>query len=139
VSHDFNGERDHHSNHIVTMLAAHAAYLAAPDPSQYPDQLAGGLTTWQPKKLYSDKYIPNSWIHDWHTRYPQLDDRSAVCVAEAGLRCHVTQGLDLRPDQGRRFGLVETEVGFDTLGGDFLENIGPQILSASADVTAGPS
>ena len=122
------------------MLATHAAYLAANDPSQFPEQLSAGLELWQPKKLYSNYYLPNSWIHDWHTEYPQLGAMTPLCVAAAGLSCHVSLGAAIRPgpDQGRIFGLVETAVGPDTVGGDLFENIAPRITSASTDVTTGP-
>ena len=42
------GDRAHEANTILTR----EAYLAAGDPSQYPEQIAEGLRPWQPKKLY---------------------------------------------------------------------------------------
>jgi LmbE family N-acetylglucosaminyl deacetylase len=42
------GDRAHEANTILTR----EAYLAAGDPSQYPEQIAEGLRPWQPRKLY---------------------------------------------------------------------------------------
>lgn len=38
--------------HEATTILAHEGYLAAGDPTKYPEQLAEGLRPWQPKKLY---------------------------------------------------------------------------------------
>ena len=38
--------------HEATTILAHEGYLAAGDPTKYPEQLAQGLRPWQPKKLY---------------------------------------------------------------------------------------
>lgn len=38
--------------HEATTILAHEGWLAAGDPSKYPEQIAEGLRPWQPKKLY---------------------------------------------------------------------------------------
>jgi LmbE family N-acetylglucosaminyl deacetylase len=38
--------------HEATTVLAHEGYLAAGDPSKYPEQIAQGLRPWQPKKIY---------------------------------------------------------------------------------------
>ena len=49
----FSGtERDGHGNHQASSILTREAFRAAADPKRFPEQLAGGLTPWQPKKLY---------------------------------------------------------------------------------------
>src|SRR5580658_9317827 len=38
--------------HEATTVLSHEAYLAAGDPSKYPEQIRQGLHAWQPRKLY---------------------------------------------------------------------------------------
>jgi LmbE family N-acetylglucosaminyl deacetylase len=38
--------------HEATTILSHEAYLAAGDPSKYPEQIKQGLRAWQPRKLY---------------------------------------------------------------------------------------
>src|SRR5437868_44340 len=38
--------------HEATTILAREAYRAAGDPNRYPEQIAAGLHSWQPKKLY---------------------------------------------------------------------------------------
>src|SRR5690242_720323 len=38
--------------HEATTILAREGYLAAGDPNRYPEQIAQGLRSWQPKKLY---------------------------------------------------------------------------------------
>jgi LmbE family N-acetylglucosaminyl deacetylase len=47
---DFGGYG--HPDHIRAALMAKLAFERAGDPAWYPEQLADGLTPWQPKKLY---------------------------------------------------------------------------------------
>jgi LmbE family N-acetylglucosaminyl deacetylase len=44
--------RDGHGNHEAAGLITQLAYRAAGDPSQFPEQIRGGLRPWQPLKLY---------------------------------------------------------------------------------------
>ena len=41
-----------HPDHIAAHYATVAAFHAAADPAQYPEQIAEGLEPWQPQKLY---------------------------------------------------------------------------------------
>src|SRR5215208_5633859 len=41
-----------HPDHIYLHYAARAAFVAAPDPARFMEQIAAGLTPWQPSKLY---------------------------------------------------------------------------------------
>ena len=49
MSPDGNGGGQHHQ---ASAVLAHAAYLAAADPSRFPDQLVDGLRPWQASKFY---------------------------------------------------------------------------------------
>jgi mycothiol S-conjugate amidase len=60
VTHDETGGY-FHPDHIYTHRAAVAAFHAAGDPSRYPDQLADGLTPYQPSALYAS-VIPRTYI-----------------------------------------------------------------------------
>ncbi len=129
LTHDLNGEVAGHPNHIVTALATIDAYNYASDPLRYPEQLSlPGVNVWQPRKLYLHQYQPNSWLHDWETQYPELGGKTAQEVAEAGFLCHVSQYTPPRTQTfeegtGYRFGLYQTDIGVDTIGGDLFENV----------------
>ena len=45
-------DRDGHGNHQAAGLMAQEAFLAAGDPSRYPEQIRDGLRPWSPAKVY---------------------------------------------------------------------------------------
>jgi LmbE family N-acetylglucosaminyl deacetylase len=49
----FSGtDRDGHGHHQASAMLTREAFRAASDPKKFPEQIAAGLTPWQPKKLY---------------------------------------------------------------------------------------
>jgi LmbE family N-acetylglucosaminyl deacetylase len=49
----FSGtDRDGHGHHQASAILTKEAFRAAGDPKRFPEQIAEGLETWQPKKLY---------------------------------------------------------------------------------------
>ena len=49
----FSGtDRDGHGHHQASAMLTQEAFRAAADPKKFPEQIAAGLTPWQPKKLY---------------------------------------------------------------------------------------
>ena len=44
--------RDGHGNHEAAGLVTREAFKAAGDPAMFPEQMAGGLRPWQPRKVY---------------------------------------------------------------------------------------
>jgi LmbE family N-acetylglucosaminyl deacetylase len=42
-----------HAHHAVAAILSHEAYKLAGDATKFPEQLAGGLRPWQPKKFYN--------------------------------------------------------------------------------------
>lgn len=57
-----------HPDHITMHQATTRAFHAANDPAQYPEQLADGLTPWQPAKLY-------------YTTFPRVPLRLMILLA----------------------------------------------------------
>ena len=51
-------ERDGHGNHQVAGLMATEAFLAAAEPSRYPEQIKEGLTSWRAAKVYAGGMRP---------------------------------------------------------------------------------
>ncbi len=47
-----------HPDHVKAHRVAVAAFGAAGDPAQYPEQVAAGLTPWSPQKLYYSTFSP---------------------------------------------------------------------------------
>ena len=58
-------QRDGHGNHQTAGLMTQEAFKAAGDPKMFPEQLTGGLTAWQPLKLYMGGVRDNE---DWTIR-----------------------------------------------------------------------
>jgi len=69
------GITDGHGNHQVAGQMAQEAFLAAGDPSKFPDQIQAGLRPWKPLKVYarvpftgrmSEKGLYDYATHTWH-------------------------------------------------------------------------
>jgi LmbE family N-acetylglucosaminyl deacetylase len=98
-------KRDGHAHHQASSIITRRAFLAAGDPSQYPDQIAQGLAPWQPKKLYIDNVRENE---DWTVRldvgtYDPLIGESYSQLGWEGLSHQRTQGVgQVRAEPGSR-------------------------------------
>jgi LmbE family N-acetylglucosaminyl deacetylase len=100
-------ERDGHGNHQTAGLMAVEGFRAAGDPNRYPEQIAGGLRPWQPRKVYIGGVRENE---DWTVRIdsgeynPRLGD-SYDNVARYGLSFQRSQTSGrFTPGAGPNFG-----------------------------------
>jgi LmbE family N-acetylglucosaminyl deacetylase len=145
LTHDLAGEYGH-NNHKATASSVADAFALAADPSVDLD----GLAPWQAKKLYVHLYandsdrdndltdeplritgpVVNTLFHSWDTPFSQLDGKTPLEVANAGLAAHVSQGgSNLVTTWAQRrlseyWALVATTVGPDRIArNDFFENI----------------
>ncbi|MGA2477978.1 MAG: PIG-L family deacetylase, partial [Spirochaetia bacterium] len=69
-------EADGHGHHQVAGRLTPLAFKAAADPTQFPEQIAGGLRPWKPLKLYRGTAFGG---------YGPAADASATTVVETGL------------------------------------------------------
>ena len=100
-------DRDGHGNHQAAGLMAQEAFLAAGDPSRYPEQIKEGLRPWSPSKVYVGGVRANE---DWTVRVdtgeydPVLGD-SYDNVARRGLSFQRSQNSGrFTPGVGPNFG-----------------------------------
>ena len=98
----FSGtSRDGHGNHQASSILAGEAFRAAADPKRFPEQIAGGLQPWQPKKFYRGNVCPwgamtcpdENWTVKFNTgKEDPLLGKSYVQLAMEGLRHQKSQG-----------------------------------------------
>lgn len=85
--------RDGHAHHQMAGLLARAAFVAAADPNQFPDQIRAGLRPWRVRKLYMDNVRAQEvWNVDVSSGgyNPVLGD-TYVDIARHGWWQHVSQ------------------------------------------------
>jgi LmbE family N-acetylglucosaminyl deacetylase len=110
----FSGtERDGHGNHQASGILTKEAFHAAADPKRFPEQIAQGLQTWQPKKLYIGNVCPwgsatcpdPDWTVKFNTGQRNAElGMSYVQFAMKGLRHQLSQGAaNWTIDDGDRF------------------------------------
>ena len=128
VTHDKKGEYGH-IQHRLCAAIAQLAYDEAANPESYPES-AERYGTWQAQKLYLHLYKENRITMDWTVPLTALGGITGIEAAERAYTYHVSQqGTSMSVTKtgtkydNRIFGLCRTEVGTDSLGGDFLENI----------------
>lgn len=101
----FRGNRlDGHGHHQAAGLIAQQAFDAAADPDRFPEQIAGGLRPWQPKKLYLSNHRPARRPGDKDLAtlvvdagvYDPLLGRSYAQIAGEGLGYQRSQGTAKR-------------------------------------------
>ena len=148
VTHDFGGEYGHGA-HKLTAELAQSAYELAANPEKY-EESAALYGTWQAQKLYSHLYEENQITFDWTAPLLNMGGKTGLELATEAYALHVTQESTKfnMEETGAKydntlFGLVESEVGADVTGGDFLENVLEHVTYAPAKalpvVTAEPS
>ncbi len=128
VTHDKKGEYGHYQ-HRVAADAAEIAYDRAADAA-YDAASAEKYGLWQVQKLYHHLGKTNRIEMDWDVPLASLGGITGLEAAVRAYTYHVSQQetsmsvtkTGKRYDN-RIFGLTRTEVGPDTTGGDFLENI----------------
>jgi len=140
VSHDLDGEYGHGA-HVLVAAALTDAIVSAADPEQYPDS-AAQYGTWTPEKTYLHLYPENTITMDWDTPLDSLGGKTPFEVTQEGFGCHksqhwtwfkkwiygtdaapITKASDIKTYSPCLFGLYDTKVGLDTVGGDFFENV----------------
>jgi N-acetylglucosamine malate deacetylase 2 len=91
-----------HPDHKAVSALATDAFLAAPDPAQYPEQLRDGLAPWTPSKLYFvaiprsfaiARGFPLAGVQDWLVT-TSIDIGRFVERKIAAAKCHRTQAKD---------------------------------------------
>ena len=127
---------DYLGNHELTGIVARSAFDAAADPTKFPEQIAAGLTAWQPLKFYThnlwdDKEEPWTIRVDSAVYDPLLGETYAQ-LGWKGLGQQISQGNGtaiLSPEApAHRISvdycrLVASKVGMATRETDFFERI----------------
>ena len=140
VSHDLNGEYGH-GTHVYAAAALTDALVQATDESQYPDS-AAAYGPWTVEKTYLHLYPENPITMDWDTPLDSLGGKTPFQVTQEGFACHksqhwtwfykwiygtsdspITKATQIRGYSPCRYGLYDTKVGPDVVGGDFFENV----------------
>ncbi|MGN1003904.1 MAG: PIG-L deacetylase family protein [Oscillospiraceae bacterium] len=140
VSHDLNGEYGH-GTHVLCAAALTDALVCAADPQQDPDS-AAAYGPWTVEKTYLHLYPENQIVLDLDTPLESLGGKTAFQVTQEGFACHKSQhwtwfykwiyGTDANPIRKAAdiksyspcsYGLYDTKVGPDAVGGDFFENV----------------
>ena len=131
VTHDPKGEYGH-VQHRVCAAIAEEAYDQAADPAFDPES-AEAYGPWQVQKLYLHLGKENRIEMDWSVPLSSLGGITGLEAAVRAFTYHVSQqeySMNVtktgKQYDNRIFGLARTEVGVDTVGGDFLENIPPK-------------
>ena len=86
--------RDGHGHHSAAGVMAQLAYVAARDPTRFPEQFRNGLASWQAQKLYGGNRREND---EWTIAvdsgvYDPVLGRSYAQIARDGLRWQRSQG-----------------------------------------------
>ena len=140
VSHDLDGEYGH-GTHVYAAAALTEAIVQAADETQYPDS-AATYGPWSVEKTYLHLYPENQITMDWDTPLDSLGGKSPFQVTQDGFACHksqhwtwfykwiygtsespITMATQVRGYSPCRYGLYDTKVGPDVVGGDFFENV----------------
>lgn len=140
VSHDLDGEYGH-GTHVYAAAALTEAITLASDETQFPDS-AAAYGTWSVEKTYLHLYPENQITMDWDTPLESLGGKTPFEVTQEGFACHKSQhwtwfykwiygtsespialATQVRGYSPCRYGLYDTKVGPDVVGGDFFENV----------------
>ena len=140
VSHDLDGEYGH-GTHVLCASALTEAIGYAGDESKYPES-AVEYGTWQIQKAYLHLYEENPIVMNFDVPLDRFGGKTAFEVSQEGFGCHksqhwtwfykwmygtegnpVTKATDITKYSPCLYGLYYTNVGLDTEGGDFFENV----------------
>lgn len=140
VSHDLDGEYGH-GTHVLCSAALTEAIGYAADESRYPES-AEKYGIWQVEKTYLHLYAENPIIMDFDVPLESLGGKTAFEVTQEGFSCHksqhwtwfykwiygtaekpVTRAADIKKYSPCKYGLYDSRVGADIVGGDFFENV----------------
>ena len=139
ITQDFGGEYGHGA-HMAMADGASQCYLFAADAEKYPES-AEAWGTWEIKKLYIHLWKENPIFLDWSVTLDSFGGETALSVADRGLHCHQSQGVNSlwtmeksEKYNNGEFGLYATTVGVDVVGGDVMEHI-----TTETEATEAPS
>ena len=140
VSHDLNGEYGH-GTHVLCSSALTEAIAYAADETYRPES-AKQYGTWQVEKTYLHLYKENPIVMDWDIPLASLGGKTPFQVTREGFDCHksqhwtwfykwiygnesrpVNKAADIRSYSPCKYGLYDSQVGADVIGGDFFENV----------------
>ena len=139
VSHDPNGEYGH-GTHVFCSSALQEAVKLAVDETQYPES-AEKYGTWRPEKTYLHLYEENSIVMDWDTPYESMGGKTPFEMTQEGFDYHksqhwtwfkrwiygnsgeITKASQIKTYSPCQYGLYDTLVGTDEVGGDLMENV----------------
>ena len=140
VSHDLDGEYGH-GTHVVCSKALTEALAYSADETKYPDS-ASKYGVWEVEKTYLHLYEENKIVMDFDVPLTAFDVKTAFEVSQEGFGCHKSQhwtwfykwmygteekpvkkATDIKNYSPCYYGLYETKVGGDNVGGDFFENV----------------
>lgn len=140
VSHDLDGEYGH-GTHVVCSKALTEALAYSADETKYPDS-ASKYGVWEVEKTYLHLYEENKIVMDFDVPLTSFSGKTAFEVSQEGFGCHKSQhwtwfykwmygteekpvkkATDIKNYSPCYYGLYETKVGGDNVGGDFFENV----------------
>ena len=127
VTHDKGGEYGHGAHKVTSDASVYCVENAA-NASVLP-ALAKEYGTWTVKKLYLHMGEENAIHMDWNVPLTSMGGKTGEQLAQEAFLLHVTQQKTsyVVTDEGQtgnaKFSLVYTNVGPDTVGGDFFENV----------------
>ena len=142
VSHDVDGEYGHGTHRLCAAALMDSVSLSA-DESSFPES-AELYGTWEPEKTYFHLYPEHPITLDLDSPLPSFGGRTAFEVAQDGFDQHTSQhwtwfygwiygennqtitlATDIEAFSPCYYGLYSTSVGYDTVGGDLMENVVP--------------
>lgn len=140
ITHDINGEYSHGTHILCTDVVMKLLPLLS-DEAQYPES-AEKYGVWDVPKTYLHLYNENQIVMNWDIPLTAFDGKTAFEMSVIGFSYHksqhwtwfndwihgtaakpVTKATDIKSYSPCNYGLYRTTVGYDTIGGDFLENI----------------
>lgn len=140
VGHDVKGEYGH-PQHMVNTDALIEALKVCGDGDYALDGVAH--EPYLPDKVYLHLWGENKIVMDWDQPLSAFGGKTAYEVSKLGYACHhsqqwtwftdwikgsagqYTKSTEIRTYSPNKYGLYFTQVGPDTVGGDFFENLTP--------------
>ncbi len=150
VSHDLNGEYGHGA-HVYAVAALTEAITLSGDGEKYPES-AALYGTWNVEKTYLHLYGENQIVMDWDVPLESLGGKTPFQVTQDGFGCHksqhwtwfnrwiygtaeapITKASEISSYSPCHYGLYQTTVGPDVMGGDFFENVKTYAVRAAEE------
>ena len=139
VSHDINGEYGH-GTHILCISALRECIERTADASYFPES-AEKFGVWDVEKVYLHLYGDNQIVMNFDVPLESFGGKTAFQVSQDGFSHHTSQhwtwfkkwmygesnnitlATQITTYSPLYYGLYRTTVGYDTVGGDFFENV----------------